>query len=73
MSGTTEQPTKPVMEPYRLWNVTDLSQASGKSKQWVRQLLREGEDLKGHKVGRDWVVLDEDAHDWLEDLMYSPQ
>jgi len=60
------------MEPKLFWSVEELSEASGKSKQWVRQLLREGEDLSGHKVGRDWVVTDEAARDWLWELWKTP-
>jgi len=43
----------------------DVAKAAGVSVVWVRRLLTEGKELKGEKVGRDWVITRRAALDFL--------
>ena len=47
------------------WTTRRLAQASGLSTARIRQLLIVGRDLHGRKVGRDWLISDVDAREWL--------
>ena len=46
----------------------ELSEKSGLTTARIRQLLIEGRDLVGYKVGRDWVVTSKEAERWLNTL-----
>ena len=45
----------------------EVAEAAGVSVVWVRRLLTEGKEIKGHKVGRDWVVTRRAAQKWLSE------
>lgn len=44
----------------------DLAEASGYTREWIRQLVVRG-DIQGFKVGRDWVIPEEEARRWLRE------
>ena len=43
----------------------EVAEAANVSVVWVRRLLTEGKAIKGHKVGRDWVITRRAALAWL--------
>jgi hypothetical protein len=47
------------------WTTRDLADAAGLNPARIRQLLIDGQVLRGHKLGRDWVVPDPEARRWL--------
>jgi excisionase family DNA binding protein len=53
-----------IMNEY--WSTQDLADASGLTRQRIRQLLASGR-IKGFKVGRDWVIPREEAQRWLRE------
>ena len=55
-------------QPYQQWTTATLAEASGYTTSRIRQLLIEGRDLVGYKVGRDWIVTDAEARRWLATL-----
>ena len=44
----------------------EVAAAAGVSVVWVRRLLTAGKQIRGEKVGRDWVVSRREALRWLE-------
>ncbi|OPZ76114.1 MAG: hypothetical protein BWY79_01775 [Actinobacteria bacterium ADurb.Bin444] len=48
------------------WSVRELAEASGLTERRVRQLLRDGRELRGINKGRVWLVRDVDARAWLD-------
>jgi excisionase family DNA binding protein len=51
-------------EPGRDWTTKQLAEAANTSTAYLRQLLIAGE-LKGRKIGRDWLISDYEAQKWL--------
>lgn len=53
-----------------LWTVQQLAAASGLTGARIRQILAEGEKLRGIKLGKgrggQWAVIDSEARRWLE-------
>lgn len=49
------------------WSTEQLAQEAGVSRQYVVKLLNLGR-IKGHKVGRAWIIRDLDARIWLEEM-----
>lgn len=49
----------------QFWTTNELAREAKVSSAYIRQLLLEGK-LEGHKQGRDWIILDRDAREWLE-------
>lgn len=47
------------------WTTKELSTASGLTERRIRQLLRDGRELRGVNKGRVWLVRDADARAWL--------
>ena len=47
------------------WTVKELAVASGLTPARIRQLLIAGRELRGEKVGRDWMIRDAEARRWL--------
>ena len=45
----------------------EVARVAGVSVVWVRRLLSAGKEIKGEKVGRDWVVSRREALRWLEE------
>lgn len=50
--------------PDKLWSTSELAREAGVSSAYVRQLILDGK-LKGTKQGRDWIIFDKDAQEWL--------
>lgn len=50
----------------RLWTVQEVAAATRLTERRVRQLLQSG-NLQGRKVGRDWLISDEEAVSFIED------
>jgi len=48
------------------WTTNDLASAAGVDPARIRQLLLDGRDLHGYKIGRDWAVPDYEAKRWLQ-------
>ena len=48
------------------WTTNDLANAAGVDPARIRQLLIEGAELRGEKLGRDWLVTSAEAKRWLE-------
>ncbi len=46
------------------WTTKDLAEAAKVSPEFVRQEIWAG-NIEGQKVGRDWVILEEEAQRWL--------
>ena len=46
------------------WTTADLAEAAGVTADYVRQDINGGR-LKAAKLGRDWVIREEDAQTWL--------
>jgi excisionase family DNA binding protein len=57
-------PVKHEHEPGLDWTTKQLAQAGGVSSAYLRQLLIAGE-LRGRKLGRDWLIPDREAEKWL--------
>ena len=47
------------------WTTPQLAREAGVSTAYLRQELLAG-NLKGRKVGRDWLIADSEARRWLE-------
>lgn len=47
------------------WTTNDLAAAVGVDPARIRQLLIDGRELHGYKIGRDWAVPDYEAKRWL--------
>jgi len=45
----------------------DVAKAAGVSVVWVRRLLTANRELRGEKVGRDWVISRREAQRWLSE------
>lgn len=47
------------------WTARELAEKAGVSAARIRQLLIEGQELRGRKVGYMWIVPDSEARRWL--------
>ena len=56
--------TKQVSDKAML-TAAEVAEAADVSVVWVRRLLAEGKEIKGEKVGRDWVITRRAALEWL--------
>jgi len=52
------------MENQQFLGTTDVAEAAGVTREWVRRKVAEGE-IEGFKVGRDWLIPREEAKRWL--------
>lgn len=59
------------MDGERLWSVEELAEAVSLTPRRVRQLCAAGE-IKATKVGRDWVIGDEEARRVIAEKIQSP-
>jgi excisionase family DNA binding protein len=48
----------------KLYSTSELADAAGVSRERVRQLVASGE-IHGYKVGKTWVIPEEEARRWL--------
>ena len=48
------------------WTTDKLAEKSGYTRRHINRLLNAGA-IVGEKIGRDWVIMDEDAERWLEE------
>jgi len=48
------------------YTVRDLAERAGVTETRIRQLLLDGRDLQGEKVGQNWIIRPDVARRWLE-------
>ncbi len=49
------------------WTTKELADAAGVTDARIRQILIEGKELQGRKIGPMWVIPDREAKRWLRD------
>jgi hypothetical protein len=48
----------------------DIADATGRHPESIRRNLREG-DIKGHKIGGEWIVFPDGLREWLGDEVFE--
>jgi excisionase family DNA binding protein len=54
------------MSDKKLYSTSELAEAAGVSRERVRQLVAGGE-IEAYKVGKTWVIPEEEARRWLRE------
>ncbi len=49
-----------------MWNTKKLAEAADVTDSFIRYELIAGK-IKGEKIGRDWIISDEEARRWLSE------
>lgn len=53
-------------EAPRLWSTDELAGAVGVTQRWIRRLCATGQ-IQATRVGRDWIISDEEARRVIEE------
>ena len=48
-----------------LWTTAKLAEATGLTQRHIGRLLKNGKS-KGQKIGHDWIIMDDDAQEFIE-------
>jgi excisionase family DNA binding protein len=52
-------------EKDKVWTTKTLAEEGRVQQAYIRQLILAGK-LSGYKIGRDWIIPDDEARQWLE-------
>lgn len=66
MPATTDRMTA----ERRSYTPKDIAEATGRHPESIRRHLR-NEELKGHKMGGEWIVFPDALREWLGDEVYE--